>query len=92
MFLVDNSLSLRYLKDISFYLGILKKDEDPGYVTVLLNDYGIKDTVDSRDIRRKIMVEEIPVVSMRCRIHNIRPVGCSQKKKEWLPKNSRIFS
>lgn len=68
----------------------MKTDEDPRCVTVFLNDYGIKDTVDSRDIRRKIMLEEIPAISMRCRIHDIR--WLLTENGGLADKNSRVFS
>ena len=51
---------------------------DENRVTVLFVDYGIKDSVDRRNIRLNIMpleILEIPVQAIRCVLHNIRPPG-----------------
>lgn len=66
----------RYKGDNSWCRAVVKNtDEDPGSVTVFFVDYGTKDSVDSRDIRLNIMLEELPTVSICCKLYNIRPSG-----------------
>lgn len=48
-------------------------------------DYGTLDAVDRRDIRLNIMLEELPTLTICCKLFNIRPnVGDrTDGKREW---------
>ena len=45
---------------------------DENRVTVLFVDYGTLDSVDRRDIRLNILLEEIPIQGFWCTLQNIR--------------------
>lgn len=40
-------------------------------------DYGTKDATSLSDIRLDIALEETPLLALRCKLHNVKPVGDS---------------
>lgn len=73
----------RYKVDKQWYRGIVKRIGQPGIVDVLFVDYGTLDEVDCRDIRLKIMLEEVPVIAISCKLFNVRPLANTDGKLEW---------
>ncbi len=58
----------------------------PGRATVIFVDYGIRDSVQLKDIRLEISKEEIPILALCCTLHNIRvPDSCNQLRGAKAP-------
>ena len=47
-------------------------------MSIFFVDYGKEDSVDCRDIRLDIILEDIPLIAISCKLFNIRPVGGQQ--------------
>jgi hypothetical protein len=73
----------RYEVDKQWCRGIIKRIVQPGIVEVFFVDYGTLDAVDCRYIRLKIMLEEVPVTAISCKLFNVRPLANTDGKLEW---------
>lgn len=62
--------------DGKWYRGVVETvHPDKGTADVVYVDYGNGEEVSLRDIRLNVMLEDIPMQALRCKIQNIKPVG-----------------
>ncbi|XP_057366887.1 uncharacterized protein LOC130687728 [Daphnia carinata] len=74
----------KYNIDNQWYRAIVKKTEvELEKVTVFFVDYGTLDSVDCRDIRLNIMLEELPTQTLCCKLFNIRPPVEYRTDRNW---------
>ncbi|XP_032786585.2 uncharacterized protein LOC116924198 isoform X1 [Daphnia magna] len=74
----------KYKIDNKWYRAIVKKTEvELEKVTVFFVDYGTLDSVDCRDIRLNIMLEELPTQTVCCKLFNIRPPVEDLTDRKW---------
>jgi hypothetical protein len=75
----------RYEQDGEWYRAIIEKVES-GRATVRYVDYGTRDWVQLDGIRLNVKFEEVPILALRCALHNIRvPSSATQPLGEKVP-------
>lgn len=52
-------------------------------VTVFFVDYGVVKVVGSFDIRRDVILTEVPIQTFRCTLHNVKPVVVNKSNLNW---------
>ena len=77
--------TVRYKLDGKWYRAtILNTAGNRTKVEVFFVDYGTRDEVDRYDIRLNIMLESIPIQTIKCTIHNIKVPGTkTNDATEW---------
>ena len=81
-------LSIRCGDDSNWYRGIIKVVIE-NEVTVYYADNGITGTIDIKDVRLDISLEDTPVKVLRCSLYNLNSLG--RANQNWNPDQLKVI-